>query len=204
MRTRTLQILGLLLTLMALGACRGAVPPVSFYTLSSLPVTGNTEQTIPANALAVGVGPLTIPRMIDRPNIVTRTAQGELHIDEFHRWAGTLESTVLGTLTQNITRQLGSDHVVAYPWTNFIAPDYRVPIDIMRLDGELGGVVTLEATWGVTPSGQRRAAVVRKTEIHEQSTGASYADLVAAHNRALEKLANMIATEIDTLRATGQ
>ncbi|MBU1002474.1 MAG: PqiC family protein [Proteobacteria bacterium] len=203
MRPNTLPTLVLLLALTTLCSCRSSVPPVAFYTLSPVSAV-SPEQTAQADVLAVGVGPLTIPRMIDRPTIVTRSAQGELHIDEFHRWAGTLESTVLDSLTQNIAQQLGSEQVVAYPWTNFIDPDYRVPIDILRLDGELGGLVTLEATWGVTPGKERRAAVVRMTTLCEQTTGGSYADLVAAHDRALETLAQMIATEIETLHAADQ
>jgi len=202
MRPRNLQTLLLLLALTALTACRGAVPPIAFYTLSSLPAA--TDQTALASAPSVGVGPLTIPRMIDRPHIVTRGAAGELHIDEFHRWAGTLESAVLNSVTQSVAKKLGSERVVAYPWTNFIDPDYRVPIDILRLDGELGGIVTLDATWGVTLRDKHRASVVRKATIREQTAGPSYADLVAAHNRALETLSAMVVAEIEALRTAGQ
>lgn len=204
MRPNALPTLVLLLALTAFPACRSSVPPVAFYTLSPVSgATGSVQQTL-TSSLAVGVGPLTIPRMIDRPTIVTRSASGELHIDEFHRWAGTLESTVLDTLTQSIARQLGSEQVVAYPWTNFITPDFRVPIDILRLDGELGGVVTLEATWGVTPSSRQHAAVVHQAEIRQQTSGKDYADLIAAHNLALEALAQRIAAEIASLHAAGQ
>lgn len=203
---RFLLLILALTALTALGACRGATSPaVRFYTLS--PVFDGTQASNPmsqGDSPTIGVGPLLIPREIDRPNIVTRTAQGEMHIDEFHRWAGTMEDSILGLLTQDIALELNSELVVAHPWTNFIDPDYRVPITIMRLDGELGGEVTLEATWGVTPRDQRRAAVVHRSSIKQATTGTTYADLVAAHDRALSTLAKTIVAEIIALRAAGQ
>lgn len=191
--------------LTAVGACRSAAPTVRFYTLS--PVSDAPAASAMAErgaGFSVGVGPLTIPREIDRPNIVTRTADGQLHIDEFHRWAGTMEDSVLSLLTRGIAAELDSELVVAHPWTNFIDPDYRLPINILRLDGELGGTVTLEATWGVTPHGQRRAVVVHRSTITEPTAGPGYAELVKAHNRALATLSRTIVEEIETLRAGGQ
>ena len=56
--------------LLVLAACGGS-PPTQFYTLSGMqlpPGNPNTRGTV------VGVGPVTLPEYLDRPQIVTRTS----------------------------------------------------------------------------------------------------------------------------------
>ncbi len=197
---RALAALAALVLLALLAACRGAVPATDFYTLTALAPQARPAQDAPS----VGVGPLTMPRMLDRPHIVTRGPGGALHMDEFHRWGGTLESAMLRTTTQNLAALLGSDGVVAYPWTGFIDPDYRVPLDVQRLDGALGQAVTLEVTWGVIPRGERHAVLVRRSVLSEPTDGGDYPALVAAHDRLLEALAREVAQAIAALRAAGR
>lgn len=195
--------LALLLALGALAAlpgCRGAVPPTAFYTLAPT-APGALE---PGPGPSVGVGPLDIPRVIDRPQLVIRESDQSLHLEEFHRWAGPMEDAVLATLTRNLGVLLDSQRVVAHPWEGFIDPDYRVPVTLVRLDGAPGGEVVLEATWGVIPRGAARAEVVRRTAVREPVPGADHAALVAAHSRALGTLAHEIATAVLALRAQGR
>ena len=123
---------------------------MAFYTLAPA-----DEIAAPAaGGPAVGVGPLTIPRSIDRPHIVTRRGANQLHLAEFHRWGAPLGDEILAALGRDLSALLGSEQVVAYPWANFMDPEYRVPVDILRLDGSLGGEVVLDATWGVAGPGQ--------------------------------------------------
>lgn len=203
MRRRTLPSTGAALCALALAAlaalagCRGATPPMAFYTLApaeeiAAPATGGP---------AVGVGPLTIPRSIDRPHIVTRRGANQLHLAEFHRWGAPLGDEILAALGRDLSALLGSEQVVAYPWANFLDPEYRVPVDILRLDGSLGGEVVLDATWGVAGPGQRKAGTVHTLHAVCPVEGDGYPALVAAHNAALARLAEAIAEEINIMRA---
>lgn len=186
----------------ALGACRGAAPPVTFYALQ--PMAPVQTPAPDARELAVGVGPLEIPHGIDRPHIMTRDAKGRLHLSELHRWGGALEADVLRVLTSNLGGLLGSQAVVAYPWTSFIDPDYRVPVTIHRLDGQLGDEVLLDATWGVAPRGARQAAEVRRSVVRVPVDGPGYDALVAAHGEALAALSHDIAAAVEAMRAAGR
>lgn len=190
--------LAALLALAALAACRGPVPAIHYYTL--------TPQVAPAAAPAassasVGVGPLDIPRVLDRPQIVTRTAENQLAMAEFDRWGGSLAGDILAVVTQDLSALLGSDRVVAHPWARFITPDFRVPLEILRFDGTTDGEVTLTATWAVHAGTEQVPRVVRKSTIVERATEPGYADLVAAHSRALDALSRQIAAELARLMA---
>lgn len=184
-------LLGLLALAAALPACRGPVPAMRFYTLAPL-----AEPAPAAAPLAVGVGPLYLPQALDRPQIVTRAADNRLDLAEFHRWGGSLAGDALAVLTANLSALLGSDRVVAHPWARFIEPEYRVPVEIHRLDGRLGGEVALAATWAVHRKGEAAPRVVRKSVLAEPASGPDYADLVAAHSRALAALSREIAAEL--------
>ncbi|MCZ6569561.1 MAG: ABC-type transport auxiliary lipoprotein family protein, partial [Deltaproteobacteria bacterium] len=75
---------------LALG-CLGRSAPVRFYTMS--PVEGRSLNSV-AEDLLVVVGPVSFPRYLERPHLVTRPAASELKINEFRRWAGGFESNV--------------------------------------------------------------------------------------------------------------
>jgi len=198
MRAATCTLLSILLALAGLAACRGTMPAMHYYTLTPLAAPATALAGPPAS---VGIGPLDIPRVLDRPQIVTRTAKNQLGMAEFHRWGGSLAGDALAAVTQDIATLLGSDRVVAYPWTRFITPDFRVPLEIHRFDGALGHEVTLEATWAVRYGEEHAPRVVRRTSVVEPATGPDYADLVAAHSRALAALSREIAAELARLMA---
>ncbi|MCB1821939.1 MAG: membrane integrity-associated transporter subunit PqiC, partial [Candidatus Competibacteraceae bacterium] len=77
--------------LFMLAGC-GSTPPTAFYTLSPLSASLPTAQTSASRSdVTIGVGPVTVPEFLDRPQIVTRTTANRLDVDEFHRWGGSLQ-----------------------------------------------------------------------------------------------------------------
>jgi uncharacterized lipoprotein YmbA len=94
MRDRFLQKTSMLVlfTAVLLAGCGSSPAPVEFYTLNSL--SGMKQQVNPANPgqpIAIGIGPIEIPEILNRPQIVTRTGPNKIKVDEFHRWAGPLK-----------------------------------------------------------------------------------------------------------------
>lgn len=71
-------------TALVAGGC--ASQPSRFYLLSAMP---NTEMASPEapgeKASTIAIGSVTIPRYLDRPQIVTRTSPYELRVAEFDR-----------------------------------------------------------------------------------------------------------------------
>ncbi len=54
-----------------------------FYALSSLPPSNASNKN-----LRIGVGPLEIPRLLNRPQIVSRKDSAEVIMSEQHQWGG--------------------------------------------------------------------------------------------------------------------
>jgi uncharacterized lipoprotein YmbA len=188
-----------------LAGCRSGAPQIEFYTLNSLsPATEKANPTAAAPNIAVGVGPVEIPQALDRPQIVTRTGPNKLALDEFHRWAGSLQADFAQVLAENISLLLGIDHVAVYPWEVGFTPDYRIALDIRSFEGEWGKNVLLDVIWQITDRSGAKTLAVNKSIITEPLPTASYDALVAAQSQAIAQLSREIVREIRDLQASAK
>ena len=205
MRIGFLKTVTLVVTFSALliTGCGGSSPRVDFYTLN--PLTGmKAEANTPATdqKLSIGVGPVEIPEMLDRPQIVTRSGPNKLNVDEFNRWAGRLDESFAQVLAENISLLLATDQVAVYPWQTDFKPRYRVALKIRYFEGQWGKDVFLEAIWSVSSQQSQQSSNVRKSLINEPlSPEPDYEALVAAHSRAIAQLSREIAKEIQNLQS---
>jgi hypothetical protein len=185
--------------------CRSSAPPVEFYTLS--PTDETTEKANIAGAdqtISIGVGPVEIPNILDRPQIVTRIGPNKLKIDEFHRWAGRLEEDFARVLAQNISVLLATDQVAVYPWATGFKPHYRIALDIRYFEGQLGENVVLDVVWRVSGQESGKIQAVKTSVIKEPLSAADYEALVAAKSQAIAQLSREIAQEIRKLQSGGK
>jgi uncharacterized lipoprotein YmbA len=185
-----------------LTGCRGSTPPVRFYTLNPVIESSDGEKQVNVREnLAVGVGPMEIPKSIDRPQLVTRTAPNVLYVDEFHRWAGSLREEFLRALTANLAILLKTDQVTAYPWEDYFRPTYRIFLDVHRFDGQPGDRIVLDVTCTVTDREGRRSLFVHKSRIEETITETDFGAFVSAKNKTIAKLSRELAQIIIKLEA---
>jgi hypothetical protein len=205
MRIGFLKTLTLVVTFttLLLSGCGGSSQRVEFYTLNPLTdmrAQANTPAT--DQKLSIGVGPVEIPEMLDRPQIVTRTGPNKLSIDEFHRWAGRLDEGFAGVLAENISVLLATDQVAVYPWPADFKPRYRVAVKIRYFEGQWGKDVLLETVWSVSSQQSQQTLNVRKSVIRESlAPEPDYEVLVAAHSRAIAQLSREIVKEIENLQS---
>jgi uncharacterized lipoprotein YmbA len=190
-------------TALLLTGCGSSSQNVAFYTLN--PLTGmQPEANTPATdqKLSIGVGPVEIPEMLDRPQIVTRSGPNKLNVDEFHRWAGRMDESFGQVLAENISLLLGTDQVAVYPWKTEFKPHYRIALKIRYFEGQWGKDVLLEAIWSVSSQQSRQTNIKRKSVINEPlSPEPDYGALVAAHSRAIAQLSREIVKEIQNLQS---
>jgi uncharacterized lipoprotein YmbA len=185
--------LSILAVLMLLAGCRSFTSPVEFYTLVPLvsPAEAEKMDALGKN-LAIGVGPLNLPKIIDRPQIVTRVGPNKIYVDEFHRWAGSVYEDFLRAVTMNLSTLLQSSMVVAYPWEDYFDPDYRIYMEVRQFDGRLGQYAQLDVTWAITGREPREILLVRKSLIKENVPSEDHDALVAAQSRILATLSRQI------------
>ena len=181
-----------------LAAC-STTPPVKYYTLNALPeMQQDTPEAVSGNGIAIGVGPVDFPKLLDRPQIVTRQSQNRVKVSEFHRWASALQGDFSRVLAKNISILLPTDRVAVYPWTDQFSPTYRIKLDVEQFDGQLGNFVSLDVMWSVTGR-EDKDPVVRTSVIEEPVSTADHEGLVAAMSRVLETLSREIVEVIDGL-----
>lgn len=185
----------LILILFAVSGC-GTSPRPDFYHLEQ---DASTQLTGLERGLAIGIGPVNMAPYLDRPQIVTRSGSHKLELSEFHRWSEPLKISVSRIIGINLSNLLETNRVYQLPRRNKSIPlDFQVAIDIARFDGQLGGDARLTARWSL--HGKDGKPLLTKVSIITEATeGEDFEHLVAAENRALQKLSTEIA---DAIRAS--
>lgn len=192
-----------LMTVVALlfSGCRGSAPKTQFYTLNA--VSNTRTDAKPATAgqpLSIGIGPVTIPEVLDRPQIVTRTGPNKLQIDEFHRWGGRLDEDFARVVAENISTMLATEQVAVYPWDAGFTPLYQIILDIQRFEGRFGqDDVLLEVFWRVIDPQKQKTLIAKKSVINEPFSATDYDSLIAAKSRAVSYFSDKIIHEINRL-----
>jgi len=130
-----------------LTAC--ASTPTNFYTLEAQSRPPVATSTSSVKKTLIGIGPLTLPALLDRKGIVTRAENNTVQIAEFDQWAAPLQNNVIAVLSKNVAALQPDAIVRAYPWSVYGNVDYRVIIDITRFDTQLGKSANLEASWAI-------------------------------------------------------
>lgn len=167
--------------------------PARFYTLSGIDKPGNTPPAAPEKGEKMGVGPVSIPDYLDRPQIVTLSGKNEVTIAEFDRWSGSCRDEIARVITENLSVLLPSQQVVSYAWGRRVSLNRQITVDILRLDGILGKIVILKANWAILEENGTKTILVRRSDISEPVSSGDYAGFVAALSRSLETLSREIA-----------
>ena len=76
--------------------------------------------------------------------------------------------------------------------------DYRLEIDVIRLDGNLGAQVFLVAQWAFLEAEEDDLILMRRSQYREQAVDNTYKGLVLAKSRAIEQLSRDIAAAVKT------
>jgi uncharacterized lipoprotein YmbA len=184
-----------LFVLCVLAGC-GSSPKEMYYTLSAgETMNNNVALASGESTYSVAVGPITLPEVVDRPQLVLRVGPNEVTFEELHRWAGSLRSEIPRIIADNLAGYLNVKQVAAYPQNAGEDAEYRVLADIQRFDATLGESVAVHALWSVRRSSDG-AVQTGQSLAKESITGMSYEAVVAAHSRALAIVSRDIAEAI--------
>jgi len=157
---------------------------------------------MPATAAAqgpvIGVGPITVPKYLERPQIVTRASRNQLALGEFDRWAEPLQDNISRVLAEHLARLIPTDQILLHPWPRSATLDYQVSMEVLQFDGWLGGESTLLGRWSIL-DGAEHELFNRMVHLHAPTGGQDYDAVVVAMNQMLETLSRDIATGIQRL-----
>lgn len=193
-----LVTLATVLTLTAFVAGCGSSAPTRFYTLNA-----PTAPAAPSSTLSIAVGPVSLPAVVDRPQIVVSAGPNQVRLDEFNQWAAPLQNSIARVIVDNLIAMLGTGRVTLFPQTLSADVDYRAEIQIQRFESALGEAATLDAVWLVRRTKDGKAEPGRTT-VRETAQEKGYDALAAAHSRAIARLSQDIAAAVRALERAGK
>ena len=182
-----------LCVVVAIAAACASTPPPRFYTLSSTAPSGAAT-----SKLSVAVGPVSIPAIVDLPQIVVSTGPNQVALDEFNRWASPLQNNISRVVAENLVALLGTPRVSQFQQSLNADADYRVAIEVQSFESAPGEAATLNAAWLVRRTRDGKSETGRTT-VRESAGDKGFDALAAAHSRALLRMSQEIADAIRAL-----
>jgi uncharacterized lipoprotein YmbA len=181
------------LLMLLLSGCSS--PKTTYYTLNADPIP-------PASAGAkdtrVMVGPVSLPEMIDQPQMVILGNDNQVQVYEYDRWAGSLKSDIGRVIASNIARDLGTSNVWNFAQSTQTNFDYQVLVDVQNLQSKPDDSVLVDVLWTVKPvlAKPKSAPLMGRSLVREKVTGSGVEALVQAQTRAFAKVSLEIAQAI--------
>lgn len=175
-------------------ACLGPRPSPSPHLHTLAPATiwdTFASRDLPADAPRIDIAPVTLPRHLDRPQIVIlsdATPDAELIPLDQHRWATPLDASIRELLAARLLENLPTATIDLYPATTpSTPPAATVTLRILRMEAPLGSTLDLVASWQLSPTDAPRIAHYRA--LPADSTIPSYI-------RALRETVTLLADDI--------
>lgn len=188
------------------GGCLGGgpskTPATRYYVLNSLYSAENKARSRPVMVLkdaAIGIGPIKLSQVLDRPQIILRTSHNEIRVADLDRWAAPLNENISNVLVDNLSALLSTGQILKFPWKTTIPIDYQVVMDITRFDGTPGGNANLRARWGLLGENGKTVLSKGQSVLTEPIGGDTITEMVSAQSRLVAKLSHEIAEEIKRL-----
>jgi uncharacterized lipoprotein YmbA len=197
LRSRVLAPCGV--ALLVLSGCLGSTPPTQWYLV---PPLTSPDTALPASTgqrdLTLGVGPVTVPPYLDRPQLVTRTSRAKLVLADLDQWAAPLPDTIARVLAENLSLLIPTERVVLHPWPRTLDPDYQVTVEVWQFERAPGNQVVLVARWSLLDR-DGKALALRTSRLSLAAGWADYEATVTAMGRTLEVLAQDMATTLRSM-----
>ncbi len=186
---------------LVLGGCLslGDTQATRFYVLTPLtdsdttPVEARPEARQP---VLVGLAPVTVPRYLDRPQIVTRISDNELRLAEFEQWAEPLPDSVTQVLAENLTRLLAVHSIEVLPESRDNRSAYQVGVTLMRFECDATDACVLQARWTLVEGRDEEVRVQNVFAVRIPSEVPGYDAIVGTLSRALGALSRDIALHV--------
>jgi uncharacterized lipoprotein YmbA len=180
------------LAMLLLTAC-STTPPTHFYVLDALPQTERANK----QALAIGIGPITLPALLERKQMVTRLHDNTVQLAEFHQWAEPLKDTLPRVIVKNLAALQPTYVFRAYPWSAYGNVDYRIIIDIDSFAAETKKNVKFSASWAIMDERQHTIIKNGKTQLERILPNPAPAAIAEAMSQLLSQFSQRLIQDIE-------
>ncbi|HWV45034.1 MAG TPA: PqiC family protein [Nitrospira sp.] len=191
-RAVVLFILGMV---MSAAGCAHATQE-RFYTLSDSMPDGTADAPIGNNF--VEILPVSLPELLDRPQVVLYDEAGRVHILEEDRWAATLKSEIRRSIGEKVRHRLGMIDVYHTPaphGESVKGKTYRITVSVESFKVAPGHGTMMQAVWAVR-SIDGNADFVCRSAYQMELGERSLSHAILAYRKAIDALGTRIAQSI--------
>jgi uncharacterized lipoprotein YmbA len=187
-----------ILTLALAGCLGGKSATTNFYMLSPLsPSPAATAAAAAEAPIHIGLETVVTAEYLNRNEIVLNLDNTVYQLAEFNQWAEPLDGNLTRVLEANLTRLLQNHSIeMVLASESSIPLDYRLEVDVLRLDGNLGDQVTLISQWALLETEEDDLILLRRAQYQEPAADSSVKELVLAKSRTIDKLSRDISESI--------
>jgi hypothetical protein len=188
----------LFLSLALAGCLGGQSQPTNFYMLSPLSSSQAAPSTASTGArIHIGLETVVVAEYLNRNEIVINLDNTVYQLAEFNQWAEPLSDNLTRVLEENLTNLMEQDSIYVFLTSESSIPfDYRLEVDVLRLDGNLGSTVTLIAQWALLESEEDNLILMRRSKYQEPAVDQTHKGLVLTKSRTLERLSRDMAAAV--------
>ena len=195
---RFLPLIGVMLSILGLCGCRSA--PLTYYTLTPADRGGTTPESGRPAVKAILVL-RSLPTGIDTTQILIRTDDTRLRVEEGGRWVAPLGDELRGALVDALRHQYGI--IVLDSARHNDAPVPRIDLTVRKFDvaegwPTTGSSVTLAVDWALSIPGHEPASALLSCQAEfKQTSAGTVSGVVAAGQAAVLKLSHAVGAAIE-------
>lgn len=176
--------------------------PVAYYQLTAIAADQAAISATTTAGPGIGLGPVRLPELLDRPQIVIRKGANRMEVIDSRRWIEAPADNISRVLRENLAVLLATERIVAYPWNRSAVFDYQIAVEILRFEGRGVSEAEFEAVWSVRDRQGKPLIAERRSRFQVSTTSPDYDGLVQALSETLALLCREIASGIRQLPAT--
>jgi uncharacterized lipoprotein YmbA len=191
--TKCLLALALALPLMA--SCSTS-KPTRLYVLTSKTTRSAAVST---QEIPIGIGPVTLPKYLDRPQVITHVATNSLAQADLDQWGGDLADNITRVLATNLANLLNTERVSLYPWTNGAPIDYQITLDVAKFELDSDGSSVLDVFWSLVKPSDGKVLAMRRSTYREGGTNVAALGPIDGATRSYDAVAAAMSSNLEAL-----
>jgi uncharacterized lipoprotein YmbA len=166
--------------------------PDHFYILSAQPQAAAQPPSAAATPVTLKV---TLPTLVDRPELILNTSPDAVTVLEHERWGAPLADLVVQTLGQDIERRRGDLLVGGQGAVHSNLATVKITVDVVQMIARQGDRMSIEVHWRIVDA--RKSTDLTGNEVFSTRLPQDgYAPVAQALSDCLGRLAERLVTQI--------
>ena len=180
------------------GCMSGGNTATKFYILNPInSSTGLLTASGQNELLSVEVRSFSLPQYLERPQIVTRTDESRLRLEEFHHWGGNFRKNIMRVLGINLSQFLDTPNIVIAPNGFPAPPDFRIDVSVMQFERGADNTVYFSARWQLLCGKVNNVLTSQIINLsREVNKGTRFEHTVSEMSNIIGEFSNIIGKEI--------